>query len=151
MNCACRAGFCALAAADTSGLAGLHDHCALVLRTACDINGTILRPLLAKLDKTLGARLDASAASSTLVGVYLGDTGLGIYLNGTELAHLHAVAVTQTAERAGRLAHIERRSHGATLRTVERVGLGTLRTYAAAAYRSHLGALFGCGLAQQGQ
>ena len=52
-------------------LANLSNDSTTVFRATSDIDSTILRPLLAKLDKSLRAGLHASATSSTLVGINL--------------------------------------------------------------------------------
>jgi len=57
-------------------------------------------------------------------------------------------AESQTAERAGRLADVERRRHGARPHAVVPVRAGALLACAAAADRRHLGLLLGRGLAQ---
>ena len=142
------AGLHAFHTADASGLAGLHHHGALVLRDARHVDRPVLGPLLAELDDSLRTGLHAGAAGRALVGIDLGQPRFGVDPDGIEGADRHAVAVAQTAERTARLAHVERRSHGARRGAVEFVGSRTLGARSAAPHGSHLRLLFGGRLTQ---
>ena len=69
-------------------------------------------------------------------------------MDGIESTGHDAVAEAQTSEGTGRLADIERRSHGARPHAVVIVRPGTLLTRSAAADRSHLGLFLRSRLAQ---
>ena len=65
-----------LTTADATSLTSLHNDSATACRAASHVYRTILRPLLAKRDKSLRASLDAGSTRRTLIRVDLHKTGL---------------------------------------------------------------------------
>ena len=81
-----------LTATDTTDGTSLHRHRALVLIDAGDKHSPTLRTLLAQFDDATRTSLDATAARRTLLLIDLGDTSLGIDMDGVELTSLDAIS-----------------------------------------------------------
>ena len=79
----------------------------LILIDAGDEDAPIFLSFLPQLDDVAGAGLDALTAGGTLILIDLGETGGGIHMDGIEVADAHAVATSETAVCAERLATIE--------------------------------------------
>lgn len=92
-NCVCRAFLLALHAADTAGFTNLHQLCALVHAAACDHDGLIIRN---KLNKLLGAYINATATANALLAVSLCNTVNDAHC--AELTSIDTVAETDTCE-----------------------------------------------------
>ena len=125
-----------LTATDTTDGTSLHRHRALVLIDARDKHSPTLRALLAQFDDATRTSLDATAARRTLLLIDLGDTSLGIDMDGVELTSLDAITTTQTAEAAGRFTsttcmHSSTRAKSGIL--------GNARTMLASTITSHYG------------
>ena len=92
-----------LAATDTSGLTSLHGHGTLVLVDTRHEHATALDALLAELDDAARTSLRTGTAGGTLILVNLGQTRLGIQVNGVKLTSSDTVATSQATKAAGRL------------------------------------------------
>ena len=130
-----RAGLGAEAAADAGIGAGLLRSRPLVLVDAGHVLAHAARALETKFDDVLGAGFGAGAAGGTLLLVHDGQARRGIHRQGAELARGHAVAATQAAESAARVAAVERGLDPAGLRAV--VLIGTRTSLAAAVATDH--------------
>ena len=86
-DCVSRAFLLALHAADTAGFTNLHQLCALVHAAACDHDGLIIRD---KLNKLLGAYINAAATANALLAVSLCNTVNDAHC--AELASIDTVA-----------------------------------------------------------
>ena len=82
----------AFLASDTTNRASLARLGALVLVVAEDNDTTVLQALEANLNDAARAGLGAGTASGTFLFVHLGQTRLGIHVDGIELARSHTVA-----------------------------------------------------------
>jgi hypothetical protein len=107
-----------LSTSNTSILAGLHSHSTFLLVDAADIDATTLVALVAKLDDTTRTGLGAGTAGRTFLFVDHRGTCLGIHVDGIKLTGGHAVATSQTSERAAVLTGVDRRRKGTTAETV---------------------------------
>ena len=96
----------------------------------------------------LWTSLHTSTAGSTLLGINLGNTCLGVYLDSIESTSLNAIAITQTTISTSCLTNIERRSYGTALRAVVLVGARTLCTHTTATNSRHSRLFFGGNLTQ---
>ena len=85
--------FFALATTDAGVSACFARNGSLVFVDTRDKDATRFRSLLAQLDDALRTSLDASAARGTLLLIHLGDTGLRVDVDRTEVAGLHAIAI----------------------------------------------------------
>ena len=93
----------ALATADTTDVAGLHSHRALVLVDAGDEHSPTLRTLLAQFDDMTRTSLHTSTTRGALLIVDLGNARRFVHVDGIKTTGGLAVATSQTTIAAGRL------------------------------------------------
>lgn len=136
------AGLLALTAAYTCGGACLAGYSALILVHAGDIDPTVLRTFVPQFDDAFGTCLDTGTACRALVLVHLGNEGLGIDLDSSELAGFLTVPAAQTAVPAGSVTTVEGAHDTAGGGTVVLAGAYSVGTGAVAPYHSYHWSLF---------
>jgi len=113
-----RACLDALAATNAAHLARLLGYGTLVLVDAAYINPAVQFVLVTQLYDHARAGLDAGTACSALVLIHNGKAGLGIHLDGLELACLDTVAASKASKEAACSTAVHKRCGSTALSAV---------------------------------
>jgi hypothetical protein len=131
------AGLDALAATDAGSLASLVGDGSLVFVVAENDDATAFRTFEANLDDASRASFCASAASRTLLFIYLGQTSLRVHVECVKLTLGNAITATQTTIAAASLAHTSHLLDATTLGSIELRLSRTILASAVTTYDSH--------------